>query len=77
MWVMPILFGIGCAVAVMAAARSSDAYARPFAYALAAVWALANAAWWINALWLLPVLDLALGIMVLRSGRGILQVGFQ
>lgn len=64
---VPILFGIGCAVAYAAAARSRDAAAREAASHLIVVWGLANAAWLADMLWLLPVFDLVLGFAVLQS----------
>jgi hypothetical protein len=65
LWVWPLLFGIGCAVAMRCA---PDHAARTIAAHLVVVWALANAAWASNMLWVLPVLDLGLGIASIQIG---------
>lgn len=65
LWVVPLLFGIGCAVAGRSALRSGDTGAQIIAGYLTVIWALANAAWLSNMMWLLPMLDLWLGIAAL------------
>lgn len=65
MFVMPVLFGLGCAVAIWFSAYSNDPDAKPLALGLTAVWGLANAAWLLDALWLLPALDWLIGMTAL------------
>lgn len=60
-----VLFGIACAVSWWLAMLSRDASARSVAGYLAVVWALANAAWRADMLWLLPMFDLGLGVAAL------------
>lgn len=60
---VPVLFGIGCAVCLWCAVYSRDVHARTIAGYLVTYWALANAAWQANMLLVLPVLDLWIGIV--------------
>lgn len=60
---VPILFGLGCGLAVWLTAPEAKRYA----LCLLAMWAAANALWFYDRLEFLPVLDLALGAYVLRS----------
>lgn len=64
--VWPGLFGIGCTLTIWSAWKSGDAAARSGAWSLAAVWAMANAAWQENLMWLLPAIDLGLGVAFLQ-----------
>lgn len=66
MEIVPILFGIGCAVAYGAAAYSRDKDTRSVAGYLVLIWAFANMAWYTNTLLFLPVLDMLLGMEVVR-----------
>jgi hypothetical protein len=61
-----ILFGAACAITFALATLSRDAVARHLACLLGAIWALATVAWMANALALLPMLDLWLGIAALQ-----------
>jgi len=70
MWTVPILFGIGCAVACMVAARSGNPDAKHLSLGLLAMWALANAAWYFNALVLLSALDWAFGTVAVVAWWG-------
>lgn len=65
-WLVPALYCIACAGALCLALRSGCRPAGIIAGLMFAVWALANAAWVKNALWLLPVIDLGFGALVLH-----------
>lgn len=65
-WLVPALFSVACAVTSWLALRSDARGAGSIAVSLFALWALANAAWVKDALWLLPVFDLGLAVLVLR-----------
>lgn len=59
LWVVPVLFGVALALTMWLA---DGREARIVAAYLVAVWALANAAWLVDMLWVLPVVDLGLGL---------------
>jgi len=61
MFVMPVLFGIACAVATWFAAQADTKEPLFAAMLLACVWAAANLLWLTDTLWGLPLLDLAVG----------------
>lgn len=61
MWTVPILCGIGCAVALLVTAFSRDSDAIILAIAMGAVLVIANILWLTNQLWAMPVLDWYLG----------------
>jgi hypothetical protein len=63
MLTVPILFGLGCAASVWLAAPE----AKRFAWALLGVWAAANAAWFYDMLSLMPLLDLAVGVVAVKA----------
>ena len=64
LWVVPALFGGTLVLAswLVRGHRESSTVAGH----LWVIWALANAAWLANMLWLLPVFDLALGVALLN-----------
>lgn len=65
MFVVPVLFGIGCAAAMWVAAQSRDADARLLSVELFAMWALANVLWLFDRLDYLPALDWLIGVQAI------------
>ena len=63
-WVVPVMFGFALALASMLVRGHRES--SMLSGHLWAVWALANAAWLANMLWLLPVLDLGLGVVLIN-----------
>lgn len=69
LWAVPVLAGFGCVAALRNARRSSEPEAMTLAWSVAAIAIVANAAWYCDAMWLLPVMDLYAGCMALTYGR--------
>ncbi len=64
-WVVPLLAALASAAVLRLAVRSSAPEAAPLALCLAAIWLLANAAWYYDAMWALPVVDWYVGCVAL------------
>src|ERR1043165_5823484 len=61
MWAVPIICGIGCAVALLITAFSRDGSSLALAIGRCAVLVIANMLWFTDQLWFLPALDLYIG----------------
>lgn len=69
LWVVPVLAGLACAVSAWRAHRSGSHAARFLALGTGFIWAFANLGWLCNALWLLPVGDVLVGVGAFALAR--------
>lgn len=65
---VPVLLGLGCIVALILAYGDDKLFV--IGGLLTATWVGAMLLWWYNALWLLPLFDLAVGAMAVRFWLG-------
>ena len=65
-----LLFGLACGGALIASMRGGSAIAQVFALLLGIVWASANVLWLLDAMWLLPLVDLPLACLSYAIWRG-------